>query len=356
MNLSDFDYSLPDERIALEPARPRDSARLLVVRADGAFEDRGVRDLPGLLRAGDVMVFNDTRTLPASLRAVRPSRDPQGPVVRVSMNLIERAAPDQWRVLAKPGKRLKAGDGLFFDAGLFAEIIEKDGEGGLLLRFDRTGAALDEAVARIGAMPIPPYIARQRAPNPDDAVDYQTVYAQRDGSVATPTAGLHFTDALLSALDAAGIERRWVTLHVGAGTFLPVKTDNIAEHKMHAEWCEMNAETAAALNAAKQEGRRIIAVGTTTLRTLESIADEHGRFRAHFGATDIFITPGHRFRSADVLMTNFHLPKSTLLMLVAAFSGMTTMRKAYAHALAGSYRFLSYGDACLLERSPTDAG
>lgn len=352
MRVDLFDFDLPDECIALRPARPRDSARLLHAPAGGGFDDRVVADATSLFRAGDVFVFNDTRVIAAALKAVRPSRDPQGPLVRVSLNLIERLGPETWRALAKPGKRLKAGDGLFFDDGLFASIEAKGVEGEVTLRFNRAGAALDAAIAKIGAPPLPPYIAGKRPPDHRDAEDYQTVYAARDGAVAAPTAGLHFTDELLARLDAAGVERVNVTLHVGAGTFLPVKAEDTSAHVMHAEWREVSEGTADAVNRAKAENRRVIAIGTTALRSLESAADESGRLRAEIGATDIFITPGYKFRIIDGLWTNFHLPRSTLFMLVSAFAGLERMRAAYAHAIARNYRFYSYGDASLLWRAP----
>ncbi len=351
MRVDLFDFELPEELIALRPARPRDRARLLHVCAEGGFEDRVVRDAPSLFRRGDLLVFNDTRVIPAALKAVRPSRDPQGPAVHVSLNLIERVGADVWRALAKPGKRLKEGDGLFFDDGLFATIEAKSDEGEFTLRFDRAGAALDEAIAKIGAPPLPPYIAGKRAPDAEDRADYQTIYAAKDGAVAAPTAGLHFTDDLLARFDAMGVERANLTLHVGAGTFLPVKADDTAAHVMHSEWREISATTAEAINRAKAEGRRVVAVGTTALRSLESAADENGHVRAQAGGTDIFITPGYRFRVVDGLWTNFHLPRSTLFMLVSAFAGLERMQAAYAHAIAQRYRFYSYGDASLLWRA-----
>ncbi|MBX3429123.1 MAG: tRNA preQ1(34) S-adenosylmethionine ribosyltransferase-isomerase QueA [Hyphomonadaceae bacterium] len=351
MRVDLFDFELPEDLIALRPARPRDSARLLHVPVGSAFEDLIVRDAPAVLRAGDLLVFNDTRVIPAALRAVRPSRDPQGPVVQVSLNLIERLGADRWRALGKPGKRLKQGDGLFFDEGLFATIEAKGDEGDLSLRFDRSGAALDEVIAKIGAPPLPPYIAGKRAPDADDRADYQTIYAAKDGAVAAPTAGLHFTDSLLARFDAMGVERAQVTLHVGAGTFLPVKVEDTSAHVMHSEWREIPESAAEAINRAKAEGRRVIAVGTTALRSLESAANEDGRVRTEAGGTDIFITPGYRFRVVDGLWTNFHLPRSTLFMLVSAFAGLERMQAAYAHAIAAGYRFYSYGDASLLWRA-----
>jgi S-adenosylmethionine:tRNA ribosyltransferase-isomerase len=351
MRVELFDFELPEALIALRPARPRDSARLLHVREGGEFEDLIVGGAPSLFRTGDVLVFNDTRVIPAALKAVRPSRDQQGALVRVSLNLIERVAADAWRALARPGKRLKEGDGLFFDDGLFASIVTKDEDGAMVLRFDRAGAALDDAVAKIGAAPLPPYIAAKRAPDAEDVHDYQTVYATKDGAVAAPTAGLHFTDELLARLDAAGVERTQVTLHVGAGTFLPVKADDTEAHLMHSEWREISAAAAETINRAKIEGRRVIAVGTTALRSLESAANEDGRVRAEAGDTSIFITPGYRFRVVDGLWTNFHLPRSTLYMLVSAFAGLERMQAVYAHAIARKYRFYSYGDASLLWRA-----
>lgn len=359
MRLSDFDFELPEAAIALRPAQPRDSARLLQVcpgdspGAAGELSDHVVRELPQLLQPGDVLVFNDTRTIPARLAGVRPSRGRSGASeagVLLEINLHKREAPDAWRAFVRPAKRLVLGDRIEIPGGLDC-VVEEKGEGGeVLLRFGLAGPALDQAVIVSGTMPLPPYIARRRAADSADAADYQTVYAARDGSVATPTAGLHFTDRLLAALDARGIERHWVTLHVGAGTFLPVKTDDVSQHVMHAEYCEVSQPVAGALTAAKRAGRRIIAVGTTSLRTLESVTEPDGTVRPFMGETAIFIKPGHRFASADGLMTNFHLPKSTLMMLVSAFSGMETMRAAYAHAIASGYRFFSYGDASLLWR------
>ena len=356
MRVDLFDFELPEELIALRPARPRDSARLLHVAADAAFEDCIVRAAPVLFRPGDLLIFNDTRVIHAALKAVRPprdsmGRDPQGPLVRVSLNLIERLGADTWRALAKPGKRLRSGDSLCFDDGLLARIEAKDADGVLTLRFDRAGPALDQGIARIGAPPLPPYIAGKRAPDAADAQDYQTIYAAKDGAVAAPTAGLHFTDELFAALDAMGVERANVTLHVGAGTFLPVKTDDTEAHKMHTEWRETSGTTADAVNRAKAKGRRVIAIGTTALRTLESSSDEDGKVRASAGETDIFITPGYRFRVVDGLWTNFHLPRSTLFMLVCAFAGLERMQAAYAHAIGQKYRFYSYGDASLIWRA-----
>ncbi len=351
MRVDLFDFELPDELIALRPVRPRERARLLQVRDDGVLEDLSVADAPSLFRDGDVLVFNDTRVIPAALSAVRPARDPKGPVVRVALNLIERLSAESWRALAKPGKRLKPGDGLFFDEGLFAAITDRAEDGAISLRFDRAGPDLDAVVAKIGKMPLPPYIAGRRAPDEADFTDYQTFYAQEAGAVAAPTAGLHFTPELFDQLTSRGVWCIRVTLHVGAGTFLPVKTDDTNEHVMHSEWRSIPEDSAFSINRAKAEGRRVIAIGTTALRTLESSANEDGTVRAEAGPTDIFITPGYRFRVVDGLWTNFHLPRSTLFMLVSAFAGMDRMHAAYAHAIAKKYRFYSYGDASLLWRA-----
>jgi S-adenosylmethionine:tRNA ribosyltransferase-isomerase len=350
MRVDDFDFELPEDLIALRPMVPRDGARLLV-RGDGPLRDRIVSDLPSLLRAGDVLVFNDTRTIPAALKAHRPPRLEGAPAIPADINLHQRIAPDMWKAFGRPAKRLAVGETLLFSGSLSAIIAEK-GEGGeVSLRFDQSGPALDQAIAAAGMMPLPPYIARKRPTDAQDDADYQTIYARNDGSVATPTAGLHFTDTLLAALDARGIERHHVTLHVGAGTFLPVKVDAIAEHKMHAESYAVSNQTADAINKAKTEGRRVIAVGTTSLRTLESVANEAGRVIAGAGDTNIFITPGYRFKVVDGLLTNFHLPRSTLLMLVASLIGFKAMQALYAHAIANKYRFYSYGDASLLWKS-----
>jgi S-adenosylmethionine:tRNA ribosyltransferase-isomerase len=350
MRVDDFDFELPEDLIALRPMVPRDGARLLL-RGDGPLRDKIVSDLPSLLRAGDVLVFNDTRTIPAALKAHRPPRLEGAPAIPADINLHQRIAPDMWKAFGRPAKRLAVGETLLF-AGSLSATIEKKGEGGeVSLRFDQSGPALDQAIAAAGMMPLPPYIARKRPTDAQDNADYQTIYARNDGSVATPTAGLHFTDTLLAALDARGIERHHVTLHVGAGTFLPVKVDAIAEHKMHAESYAVSAQTADAINKAKAEGRRVIAVGTTSLRTLESVANEAGHVMAGAGDTNIFITPGYRFKVVDGLLTNFHLPRSTLLMLVASLIGFEAMRTLYAHAIANKYRFYSYGDASLLWKS-----
>lgn len=355
MRVDLFDFELPETSIALRPAEPRDAARMLVVRPGEGLEDRGVLDLADLLDPGDALVFNDTRVIPAQLEGLR-LRD--GGEARVSATLHMRTGPDRWKAFLKPGKRVKAGDRLRFghagDAcflGTLDATAGDKGEGGdVELVFDLSGPALDEALHAVGHVPLPPYIASKRAEDDRDRSDYQTIYAREEGAVAAPTAGLHFTPRLMERLDARGIERHFVTLHVGAGTFLPVKADDTGEHRMHAEIGHVSAGTAEALNAVKARGGRIVSVGTTSLRLLESAADEAGRLDAWSGPTDIFITPGYRFRFIDVLMTNFHLPRSTLFMLVSAFSGLETMHAAYDHAIASGYRFYSYGDSSLLFR------
>lgn len=360
-----FDFDLPEDRIALYPAAPRDSARLLVVR-DG-LQDCSVCDLPSLLAPGDALVFNDTRVIAAALSGVRMRGDV---AAKVSFNLTKRIDVSRWRAFARPAKRLEPGDRVIFSGrgqtphthrtGLSATgvgegldpmcaTVSAKGEAGEVeLAFDLAGPGLDLAIAAVGQMPLPPYIALKRPPDERDAQSYQTMFAARDGAIAAPTAGLHFTPGLISALDARGVSRHCVTLHVGAGTFLPVKVDDTADHKMHSEWGEIGGGTAADLNLVRARGGRIVAVGTTSLRILESAAKESGELQPWSGDTAIFITPGHRFRAVDVLMTNFHLPRSTLFMLVSALSGLEAMQAAYAHAIAAGYRFYSYGDACLL--------
>lgn len=361
MKTADFDFDLPEDRIALRPAEPRDSARLLVVRG-GGLEDRVVRDLPDFLRPGDALVFNDTRVIPARLSGARERTGPSGETltVEVEATLHHRDAPDVWSAFMKPGKRIKAGDRIRFGAttdaacelGHLDATVTGKGEDGLVtLRFDLSGPFLDEAIRDVGVMPLPPYIAARRAEDDRDRSDYQTMFAHWDGSVAAPTAGLHFTPALIAAIEAKGVSTHAVTLHVGAGTFLPVKAEDTVDHRMHSEWGEVSAETAAALNAVRRTGGRIVCVGTTSLRLLESATTEDGVVQPFHGDTAIFITPGYRFRAADVLMTNFHLPKSTLFMLVSAFAGLETMKAAYAHAVAEGYRFYSYGDGSLLFRA-----
>lgn len=346
MKLSDFDFDLPPSLIATRPARPRTSARLLLAEG-GGIADRRVSDLPDILRAGDVLVLNDTKVIPARLNGTRIRETPQGEAVaRIEVTLLE-PSPDGWRALAKPLRKLRAGEVIRFGEALSAEVAGiEDGE--LRLRFDAEGDAFDAALAQVGAMPLPPYIAALRAPDDQDRQDYQTVWAARQGAVAAPTASLHFDAMLLDALAAKGVEFVHVTLHVGAGTFLPVKVDDVASHRMHAEWGEVGADAAAAINRAKAEGRRVIPVGTTALRLIESAAGADGRIQAFRGTTDIFIYPGYHFRVIDGLMTNFHLPKSTLLMLVSALMGQEKIREIYAHAVGHGYRFFSYGDASLL--------
>ncbi len=336
MEIADFDFELPPERIALRPVRPRDAARLLVVRREG-LDDRRISDLPDLLAPGDILVSNDTRVIPARLLGRRGA-------ARVEVTLHRRVDARTWRAFARPAKRCRVGDRIDFD-GLGAEVLAREG-GEVTLRF-ATGD-LAAALEAHGVMPLPPYIAARRPVDAADRADYQTIFAAREGAVAAPTAGLHFTPDLLDALTARGVAQARLTLHVGAGTFLPVTADRIEDHRMHAEWGEVGAETAAALNAARAAGGRIVAVGTTAARLLETAADARGRIRPFRGETDIFITPGHRFRGVDLLLTNFHLPRSTLFMLVSAFSGLGRMKAAYAHAIAAGYRFYSYGDACLL--------
>jgi S-adenosylmethionine:tRNA ribosyltransferase-isomerase len=357
MQLSDFDFELPEAQIALRPARPRDAARLLVVEPGAPDRDLAVHDLPGLLRAGDILVLNDTRVIPARLKGVR-RRDES--TVAVEATLHRRLSGHVWTAFMRPGKRLAPGDRVSFGEGedracLLGRLdatVQAKGEGGeVTLAFDLAGPDLDAAIAERGAMPLPPYIAAKRGEDEQDRTDYQTVYADADGSVAAPTAGLHFTPELFARLQAAGVGTAFVTLHVGAGTFLPVKTEDLADHRMHAEWGEVDAATAGRLNAAKAAGGRIVCVGTTSLRLLESATDEDGHIRPFCDETAIFITPGYRFRAADGLMTNFHLPKSTLFMLVCAFAGHGRMQAAYAHAIATGYRFYSYGDASLLWRA-----
>jgi len=346
MRTADFDFILPPDRIADHPARPRDGARLLTVTA-GGLADRVVRDLPGLLRPGDLLVFNDTRVIPARLEGRRGA-------ARVEVTLHKRVAPARWWAFARPAKRLRPGDVVEFAPG-FAAAVEAKADGGeVLLGF--SGFADDEAgwfeaLRRHGRMPLPPYIRRPDGAEPTDAEDYQTLFAAADGAVAAPTAGLHFTPGLLAALAAAGVATTTVTLHVGAGTFLPVKVEDIADHRMHAEVGEIGPAAVAAITATREAGGRVVAVGTTSLRLLETVAGPDGRLTPWTGETAIFITPGYRFRIVDMLLTNFHLPRSTLFMLVCAFAGLERMRAAYAHAIAGGYRFYSYGDTSLLERA-----
>ncbi len=346
MKLSGFDFDLPEGLIATRPARPRTSARLLLAEG-GAIADRRVGDLPDILRPGDLLVLNDTRVIPARLNGTRSRMTPQGEVVaKVEVTLLEPAA-DGWQALAKPLRKLRQGEVIRFGDALSAEVAEI-ADGGLRLRFDATGEAFDAALAQVGAMPLPPYIAALRAPDAQDHQDYQTVWAARQGAVAAPTASLHFDTPLLDALKARGVEFVHVTLHVGAGTFLPVKVEDVATHRMHAEWGEVTTDAAAAINRARAGGRRVIPVGTTALRLIESAATPAGVVQPFTGTTEIFIYPGYRFRVTDGLMTNFHLPKSTLLMLVSALMGPERIRDIYDHAVKTGYRFFSYGDASLL--------
>ncbi|UEM02919.1 tRNA preQ1(34) S-adenosylmethionine ribosyltransferase-isomerase QueA [Skermanella rosea] len=350
MRTADFDFDLPPDRIADQPARPRDVARLLHVGQSGAgdaFTDHIVRDLPGLLNPGDLLVYNDTRVIPARLTGRRGE-------VRVEVTLHKREGADTWHAFAKPGKRLRAGDTIDFAPGLSAEVRDKREGGDVELRFSVAGSDLMAALHRHGVMPLPPYIRRPDGEAAEDRQDYQTVFAAREGAVAAPTAGLHFTPDLLARLDERGIRRVPVTLHVGAGTFLPVKVEDIRDHRMHAEWGEIGRGTADAVAEARRAGGRVVAVGTTSLRLLESAAAEDGTLAPFSGDTDIFITPGYRFKIVDLLLTNFHLPRSTLFMLVSAFAGLDRMRAAYAHAIASGYRFYSYGDTSLLERTPRE--
>ncbi|MAS07489.1 MAG: tRNA preQ1(34) S-adenosylmethionine ribosyltransferase-isomerase QueA [Ahrensia sp.] len=349
MRVDAFDFDLPEACIAVRPASPRDAARMLVVRPGEPLADAGVRDLTRFLKAGDVLVFNDTKVIPAQLEGDRTRAD--GAKAHIGATLHMRVAPDCWKAFIRGAKKLKVGDTVDFSANghqLTAEVLARGVDGEADLRFDRSGGDLDAALALVGHVPLPPYIASKRAEDARDRLDYQTIYAREEGAVAAPTAGLHFTDELFAALDEAGIHRAFVTLHVGAGTFLPVKADDTDAHKMHAEIGHVDEKTAQFLNQARARGGRIVSVGTTSLRLLESATSEEGTIEPWSGATEIFITPGYRFKAIDVLMTNFHLPRSTLFMLVSAFSGLETMQAAYRHAIDTGYRFYSYGDSCLL--------
>ena len=339
MNVDLFDFDLPAERIALRPAAPRDSARLLVVEG-GAMRDRSVADLPGVLRRGDLLVFNDTRVIPAQLEGRRGA-------ARIGATLHKREGPRRWRAFVRNARRIRDGDTIDFGAGVSAVAHDRAADGSLALDF-AGDEPIELLLERAGHMPLPPYIAAKRATDARDEADYQTMFAAESGAVAAPTAALHFTPALLAALDTAGVTHSLLTLHVGAGTFLPVKAADTADHVMHAEWGRIDAATAARLNAARAAGGRIIAVGTTSLRLIESATGDDGVVRPFEGDTTIFITPGYRFRGIDGLVTNFHLPRSTLFMLVSALIGREAMLAAYAHAIAGGYRFYSYGDASLL--------
>jgi S-adenosylmethionine:tRNA ribosyltransferase-isomerase len=336
MQLADFDFDLPADRIAQHPARPRDAARLLHVAREAAT-DRMVRDLPDLLRPGDVLVVNDTRVIPAQLAAHRGD-------ARIGITLDQPCADGSWNALARNARRLHAGDELTFEGSdvLRATVVRRDPDGGVVLTFNRPDELL-----RAGVLALPPYIERPAGPLPEDSHDYQTMFARREGAVAAPTAGLHFTPGLIEALERRDVRRVTITLHVGAGTFLPVRSDDVVRHHMHAERGEIAEAAARVINAAE----RVVAVGTTSLRLLETAAAEDGKVRAFAGDTSLFILPGYRFRAVDLLLTNFHLPRSTLFMLVCAFAGTQRMRAAYAHAIDAGYRFYSYGDACLLERA-----
>jgi len=342
MRVDLFDFDLPAELIALRPARPRDSARLLVVEGD-RLADRIVSELPELLRPGDVLVFNDTRVIPAQLEGRRGE-------ATIGATLHKREGPREWWAFIRNAKRLRVGDAVEFGGDVGASVVEKGEDGAALLHFHGE-EPVEILLERAGRMPLPPYIASRRPADEADRSDYQTMFAREEGAVAAPTAALHFTPELIDALDRRGIAREMLTLHVGAGTFLPVKVDDTSEHRMHAEWGRIDAATAERLNSARAAGGRLIAVGTTSLRLLESAAGDDGIIRPFEGDTSIFITPGYRFKAIGGLVTNFHLPRSTLFMLVSAFSGLDTMKRAYAHAIAAGYRFYSYGDACLLFRA-----
>jgi S-adenosylmethionine:tRNA ribosyltransferase-isomerase len=351
-----FDFDLPAGLIALRPVDPRDSARMLVVQPDDVLRDRLIADLPNWLEPGDQLVVNDTKVISAKLRGRRIG---QATEPKIEATLIKRLDGSRWQALVKPARKLSPGDVVRFGnegkvcllGHLDAQVERKGEDGEVTLSFSFHGPALDSAIADLGSPPLPPYIASKRAPDERDAADYQTMFASSEGAVAAPTAGLHFTPMLEAKLRERGIGIAKITLHVGAGTFLPVKADDTAGHKMHSEWGNISPETARALNAARAAGGRVVAVGTTSLRLLESATAEDGTIEPFSGETAIFITPGYRFRAVDILLTNFHLPRSTLFMLVSAFSGLEAMKRAYAHAIGSGYRFYSYGDACLLFRA-----
>lgn len=350
MLTSDFDYELPPELIALRPAEPRDAARLLMI--DGkTLLDRVFSDLPSLLRPGDLLILNDTRVIRARLRAQRQPRLDGHHPVPIEIMLHHRLSPSSWEAFARPAKRIREQDLLAFAGGLMARVIARGEDGLIALTFEKEGAKLDAAIDQIGEVPLPPYIASRRKADKNDDTDYQTTFAEKRGAVAAPTAGLHFTQGLFRALQQRGLDGVTVTLHVGGGTFLPVKTEDPRQHVMHAEWGRIAPEAATLINATRASGGRIVAVGTTALRLLESAADGQGVVHAFEGETKLFITPGYHIRAVDLLITNFHLPRSTLLMLVQAFGGVEAVRAAYAHAIAQRYRFYSYGDACLISRA-----
>jgi len=354
MRVDLFDFELPTDRIALRPARPRDSARLLLVQG-AKVDDRQFLELPKLLKPGDVLVFNDTKVIPAQLEGQRVASvdGPQsGPGASIGATLHKREGPREWQAFLRNAKRARVGDTVDFGEGVHASVVEKSNDGSALIHF-HGNEPVELLLERAGRMPLPPYIASRREADDTDRDDYQTMFAREEGAVAAPTAALHFTERLLAALDARGIGRETLTLHVGAGTFLPVKTDDTGGHVMHSEWGRIDSATAERLNSARASGGRLIAVGTTSLRLLESAADEDGTIRPFEGDTAIFITPGYHFKAIDGLITNFHLPRSTLFMLVSALMGLDVMKSAYAHAIEAGYRFYSYGDASLLlpERS-----
>ncbi len=344
MDVSLFDFELPEERIALRPASPRDGARLMVVHRDGRIEHRHVRDLPDYVRAGDAMVINDTRVIPARLRGARLRATSSA---NIEVLLHRRLAMNRFAVLARPASKLRQGDALAF-GNLSANVVARGAGGEAEIEFGLSGSALDAAITRLGEVPLPPYIAGKRKADAQDRDDYQTIFAKNPGSVAAPTAGLHFTQELFASLATKNVIREVVTLQIGLGTFLPVTADDTVQHRMHAEHAVLDGGVASRLNTVRETGGRLLAVGTTSLRTLESATGENGVLQEFNGDTEIFIVPGHRFRAADLLLTNFHLPRSTLFMLVCAFSGIEVMKKAYAEAIRLEYRFYSYGDACLL--------
>ncbi len=348
MRVEQFDFSLPEELIALRPAVPRDAARCLVVE-NAMFQDRHMRDLPQLLEPGDLLVFNDTRVIPAALSGVRTRMG--GGEARIYLNLHQRIGPGRWRAFARPLRRLRVNDSISFAQNFTAKVTDVEKSVDIVLEFNLSGAALDAAIAQHGTMPLPPYIAAKRPVDARDIQDYQTLFARVEGSVAAPTASLHFTEELMHSLEKKGIKHCFTTLHVGAGTFLPVKVEDTDSHQMHPEWGQITHETAQVINAVCAAGKRVVAVGTTALRLLESAATEDGAMNAWTGETSIFITPGYRFRIVDALITNFHLPKSTLFMLVSAFCGLGVMQTAYQHAIRSGYRFYSYGDGSLLFRA-----
>ena len=342
MKVDLFDFELPQTCIAQHPANPKDSARLLVV-GEQQFEDKGVLDLAEQLQPGDIMVFNDTRVIPARLVGKRGEAG-------IEVTLHKRESLDTWLAFARPGKKLKVGNTIHFADQLHAEVMDKRDGGEIMLTFNKGDEELMAALEDIGVMPLPPYIKRPKEGDEHDRDDYQTLFATYPGAVAAPTAGLHFTERLMKKIEERGIKTARVTLHVGAGTFLPVKADDTVDHKMHSEWGEVSVETTKAINDARASGGRVVAVGTTSLRLLESAAQDDGTLKRFMGDTDIFITPGYKFKIVDVLMTNFHLPKSTLFMLISAFAGLDRMKAAYKHAIDSGYRFYSYGDACLLTK------